>query len=391
MSFLITSGAWTPYGKEITYSTSQGALSLNYHTSNKPRATETDENDTIPPARAPASLHFDPIVRRHLENEGMRISDDASWLLTLSVQKYLSSVLRKTIANGCQVSEGHATKVPKSSAVTLKCSLHKSSKDTVQCKNNQPSSDAAGERGRANSLGVAELASALISDPLIAGGVASSRLASMRANTSYGNDLARDNLNLSKDQNLINASIQQADLNNGNRGDRTEISIENTAHEKVSQTAETLQTNNSSNTSIILLQPPQDNEVPAVQSLEKDNETEVPESERSSSTPPPSIGINSIFLMNDAPRFRPLTKAHFNVTSKPDHLSKNNDDPNPNDSMSLISFNNKDETLDLTSASGGPQNEATPTTAIRTKEQYANEKETKQLLHSPTNKDFNYS
>lgn len=388
-------GAWTAYGKEITYSTLHGEVSSNYHASNISRAS--DENDVIPSARAPASLHFDSIVRRHVQNDGMRITDDASWMLIIAVQEYLNSVLRKTIANECQIRKGHATKAPKSSIVTLKCSPHMSSKDTLPGKNVQPSSEAARGNGEEISLGAAELATVLISDPLIAGSFASSRLATMRANTLYGNDYARDNL--CTVQNLINKSIQQADANNGNRGERVESGdVQNAAFEKVSKTEDICRENDARNPFDVALQPTQDIEVPAAQSSETDCVTGTQQFEPSLSVIPPSAGINCILHpINDAPPFRPLAKAHFNVTSKPD--PKCDDESSSSDLVSLNSSNKKDA-MDLEVRSEGPLNQATAlesdigmnlATAIISTKKDANDTKKKQLLYLPTDKDFNDS
>eukprot|EP00804_Cyclotella_cryptica_P017265 CCRYP_016834-RA/>CCRYP_016834-RA protein AED:0.01 eAED:0.01 QI:617/1/1/1/0.5/0.66/3/536/1016 len=200
------SGAWTTYGTELVRSKLCTESKANLCTSNTPQRYNA-ENDSIPTASIPASLQIDPLVRQYVSNAGMRVSENAIWMIVVAAREHLTSVIKKTLANTRGLEQGLLPQIPKSKMITLACQRMEAQPGPLDNEDGNDSGETSYIKKRL--IGAAELTHMLASDPVIAGGIASSRMSLMRSALSDGKYLSHGRL--SQVCHIINTSIQQAE------------------------------------------------------------------------------------------------------------------------------------------------------------------------------------
>jgi hypothetical protein len=338
------SGAWSTYGKDNAMTASYNSVNVNINDSHKYRKSIAD-NDIIPSARIPASIHVDPLMRRYASDAGMGVSENAIWMMVVAVQEYMKSVLQKSMLN-LEHNKSYASEFPKSSVAALVCAQHKPSKTSkisLPAKDSRESDSVSGNKGgviRAN-----ELALLLESDPWIAGRSALSRMAWMRA-ASSGQHVGLED-SILKVNSVINSSILGA-----NKVDASDKALENAEEvdhpsEGISLPSIALQPRKKQDTDEVVSPPP---------IAEKDTLMQG-SSESSSAVHPPLITTATPELkVDDVRKYRPLAKAHLHVTYKPESLPTDENRCNPLDSTPLAS---SDKDLIVRSASTSARDTAT--------------------------------
>lgn len=163
-------------------------------------------NDIIPSGRIPASLHLDPIVRKRASKTGMRVSENAIWMMVVAVQKYMETMIQKTIAIAAEVNSSYVSEIPKTNTISVFCSPQKQSKSPTTANGLHRNAS----EGRSRLIGANELSVMLASEPLIAGRAAASRMASMRSSVRSGNVVESETFVRIND--LINSSIQRSGI-----------------------------------------------------------------------------------------------------------------------------------------------------------------------------------
>jgi len=85
------------------------------------RCGDTIDEEIIPSARLPGALEIEPMIRKLTTHSGIHATDNAIWMLVVAVREYLSSVIKKIIANDKDLDEGYSPQLPNHFQTSLAC------------------------------------------------------------------------------------------------------------------------------------------------------------------------------------------------------------------------------------------------------------------------------
>lgn len=115
------SGTWTAHGGDITLSKTDCSNSIVPELVGSIRSGDLAEESIFPSCRLPGALDIDPLVRKLTSRSGVKVSDNAVWLIIVAVREYSSSLLKKIIANDIDFGCGHTPQLPNHFHTSLAC------------------------------------------------------------------------------------------------------------------------------------------------------------------------------------------------------------------------------------------------------------------------------
>ena len=80
-----------------------------------------DDYDCIPSARLPGALQIEPSIRRLVSHVGITASEDAIWMIIVSVREYIAGLIRRVISNDNDFDTGCAPSVPNHYQISIAC------------------------------------------------------------------------------------------------------------------------------------------------------------------------------------------------------------------------------------------------------------------------------
>jgi hypothetical protein len=113
-------GTWTARG-DITLSKTDCSTSIVPELVGSIQSGDLVEESIFPSCRLPGALDIDPLVRKLASRSGVKVSDNAVWLIIVAVREYSSSLLKKIIANDIDFGYGHIPQLPNHFHTSLAC------------------------------------------------------------------------------------------------------------------------------------------------------------------------------------------------------------------------------------------------------------------------------
>jgi hypothetical protein len=288
------------------------------------------ENEIIPSANIPAALQIDPLVRQYASNAGMHVSENAIWMIVVAAREHMKNIIKEVIANTSELEGGYVSQTPKSKMITLACQRN----EAHQC--SLPNEDVNHAFETSNNktvlIGSAELAPVLASDPVIAGGLASSRMSWMRSAISDGKDVGLGRL--LQVNHAINKSIRQA----GAKMDTVNTTQACESHHAIRLSTIALQPRNKHDMGDAVSRSSFHSNLAVGSGNVTDLTKDMPH--QSSASLPEKSSVESTVAQSDIidlPQYRPLAKAHFDVAAKPGPFPLNGINLDVVDSKSIVS------------------------------------------------------
>ncbi|KAL7518989.1 hypothetical protein ACHAWX_003786 [Stephanocyclus meneghinianus] len=323
------SGAWTTYGSELIRSIVCTELDVTIPTS-KTFQKDYIENEIIPTANIPAALQIDPLVRQYASNAGMRVSENAIWMIIVAAREYMTNVIKEVIANTSELEGGYVSQTPKSKIIPLACQWNEAKLCSLP--NQDVNHALKTSNDKAVLIGAAELAPVLASDHAIAGGLASSRMSWMRSVISDRNDLGLGRL--LQVNNAINLSITQA----GAKKDMVNTTQAFEPHHSIRLPSIALQPRNKHDMGDAVSRSSFHSNLAEESENATDRTKDMPHQSSASLPTKSSVESNAAHSdIVDLTQYRPLAKAHFDVAAKPGPFPLNGINHDLVDSKSIVS------------------------------------------------------
>ena len=201
---------WTACGGEVTLSKTDCSNSIDPKVVGSIHSGDLATESMFPSCRLPGALYIDPLVCKLTSRSGVKVSDNAVWMIIVAVREYLSSILKKIIANDEYFGSGHTPHLPNHFRISLACQHNPSTTNNLRDRERiqQERSDQ-GEPAETMELRV--INSTSLSNVLAESLSAASRLTSMYTAVSSNDLRGTSSLSgLEMVKRLVNGSIQKA-------------------------------------------------------------------------------------------------------------------------------------------------------------------------------------